>query len=355
MLIDPRITELARILTDYSLKIKKGDIIAVDCGAEARLLAFEIAKNIFKKGAHPRLNVSLPGYAYLYYSHASEEQLKVFPKIAEFEANMIAGSIGIGSELNTRELSNIDPKKVAMRRKIMYPLSQIHLKKNNWVICQYPTNALAQDADMSLEEFEDFAFSATNQDWAAEDQRQDKFKAMLDKGEKVRILAKDTDLTFSIKGRQGIKCAGHRNMPDGEVFCGPVETSTEGHITYTYPAIYGGREVDGITLVFKKGAVVKATAKKNEAFLNEMIKLDAGAKYLGEFGIGLNYGIKRFIRQILFDEKIGGTIHLALGMAYKEGGGKNESALHWDMIKDLRDGEFWIDDTCVQKKGKFLI
>jgi aminopeptidase len=243
---------------------------------------------------------------------------------------------------------------MAVWSKTVNPVSEIILKKDNWVIVDYPTNALAQDAEMSLEEFEDFVFSATNVDWKKESRRQDKLKAILDKGKQVRIIGEDTDLTFSIKGRQGIKCCGHRNMPDGEVFIAPVETTTKGYVKYTYPAIKGGREVTGIKLWFEKGKVVKATAEKNEAYLNKMLQTDKGAKYLGEFGIGTNYNIKRFVKQILFDEKIGGTVHLALGRAYKEGGGKNQSAIHWDMIKDLKvGGEIWIDNRCIQKNGKF--
>jgi len=179
-------------------------------------------------------------------------------------------------------------------------------------------------------------------------------KKILDKAKHVRITSPDTDLEFSIKDRKAIKCDGHRNIPDGEVFIAPVKKTVNGYISYSFPAIKSGKEVDGIKLKFKNGKVVKASATKNEKFLKEMINMDKGSCYIGEFGIGMNYGIKKFIKQILFDEKIGGTIHLALGMAYKEGGGKNESALHWDMIKDLRKkGELYIDGKLIQKNGKF--
>ena len=355
-MMDQREKKLADILVNYSVKMKKGDTIQVNCGMEAKSLALEVCKLIMKKGAIPRVHTTLPGFAYTYYKHATEEMLKKYPKIAEFEAKNIAGSISIGTESNTKELTTVDSKKIAIRRKTTQPLSEIHLKRNNWVICEYPTNALAQDAEMSLEEYEDFVFSATNQDWKSISKKQDKLKKLLDKASTVRIIGEETDITFSIKGRQGIKCDGKRNMPDGEVFVAPVENTTEGYIHYTYPAIRAGKEVDGIKLQFKKGKVVKATATKNEDFLHAMLETDKGAKYLGEFGIGLNFGIKKFTKQILFDEKIGGTIHLALGMAYKEGGGKNDSALHWDMIKDLRNGgEIIMDGKTIQKNGKFLI
>jgi len=353
-MVDLRVKRLAEILVNYSVKIKKGDFIELGFEEAGKELALECYKLMMQKGAFPIVNVTMPGFGFNYYKYASEEQLKTEPKLALIEAKIAAGSIGIGGEYNTKELTSINPKKIALRRKVTRKVSDIHINKDNWVICEFPTNALAQDAEMSLDEFEDFAYNATNLDWEKESKKQDKLKAILDKGNTVRIIAPDTDLTFSIKGRQGRKCDGHRNIPDGEVFIAPVEDSTEGHIKYTYPAIYGGREVSGIYLEFKNGKVVKAKAEKGEDFLKEMIASDKGSCKLGEFGIGVNYGIKKFIKQILFDEKIGGTIHLALGMAYPEGGGKNKSALHWDMIKDLRKGgEFYIDGKLIQKDGKF--
>lgn len=355
-MVDPRIAKLADILVNYSIKVKKGSTIQVNFGVEATPLALECVKLILKKGAFPKTNAHVPGFAYTYYKYASNEQLSRFPKIAMFEAQNVDGTISIGADYNTKEMTNIDPKKIATRQKVLRKISNVTIKRNNWVICEYPTNALAQDAEMSLEEFEDFAYGATNIDWKKEEAFQKKLKKIVDEGSEVNIVGEDTDLRFSIKGRQGILCCGHRNMPDGEVFCAPVETTTEGHIAYSFPAIRGGKEVDGIKLEFNKGAVVKATASKNQALLHEMIKMDPGAKRLGEFGIGTNFSIKNFIKQILFDEKIGGTIHLALGMAYPEGGGVNKSALHWDMIKDLRQGGYFtIDGKVIQKNGKFRI
>lgn len=352
--MDLRITKLAKILTDYSIKIKKGDYIELSFGTEAAPLALECFKNILKKGAFPIVHAHPPGFTYTYYKYAKKEHLTKFPDIAMFEAKKAAGSISIGASQNTKELTNINPKKIALRSKTYHPVTKTYLKKDNWVICEYPTNALAQDAEMSLEEFEDFLFTATNINYEELSRKQTRLKAILDKGKKVKILAPDTDLEFSIEGRTAIKCDGRRNIPDGEVFMAPVKKTVNGHIAYTYPAIKNGKEVDGIKLEFKNGRVIKATAKKNEKFLKEMINLDKGSCYIGEFGIGMNYNIKKFIKQILFDEKIGGTIHLALGMAYEEGGGKNESALHWDMIKDLRSGgAIYIDGKLIQKNGKF--
>ncbi len=354
-MVDPRIVQLAKLLTSYSINISKGDLIEINSMPEARPLILELMKNILLRGAYPKLNLGIPGAQYTYYRHASLEQIQHFPELALHDAKKVNGAITIGAAANTKELTNIDPTRIAMRRKVTKPISEAYLKKNNWVLFEYPTNALAQDAEMSLEEFEDFVFNACLIDYAQLTELEKKQKALLDKGKTVRIVGPGTDLSFSIEGRQGILCNGKRNMPDGEVFIAPVETSTEGHIAYDFPAIYSGREVDGIKLEFRKGKVIKATATKNEAFLHQMLNIDKGAKYLGEFGWGDNFGIKKFVKQILFDEKIGGTVHLALGMAYKEGGGKNDSALHWDMIKDLRkEGTLYIDDKPVMKDGRFL-
>ena len=353
---DDRIIKLARIFTDHSLSIKKGDIIKVNAGIEAKPLVLEVAKNILKKGAIPRVDIDLPGYAYTYYSNASDAQLSAKPGISLYEAKKIAGVITIGCGYNTKELSAIDPGKIALRRKASRQVSDILIKKDNWLYFEYPTNSLAQDAEMSLEEFEDFIFGSCIRDWQKEERTQEHLKRILDTGSKVRIIGRDTDISFSIKARQAIKCCGHHNLPDGEVYIAPVETTVNGHIEYSFPAIHGGREVSGICLDFIDGKVVKATAGKNEDYLKRLIAMDKGASYLGEFGIGLNYDVKKFMRQILFDEKMGGTIHLALGMAYPKGGGKNKSALHWDMIKDLRQGgELWIDDKLIQKDGRFLV
>ncbi|HLD42444.1 MAG TPA: aminopeptidase [Candidatus Nanoarchaeia archaeon] len=355
-MIDEREKKLAHIFVNHSLTVKKGDIIKITCGIEAKSLVLETCRLILEKGAIPRVDVDLPGFAYTFFKHAPPEVLTTYPKIADYEARNVDGMIRISCDRNTREMSSINPKKQAERRLVTKEISEITLKKDNWVIFDYPTEALAQDAEMSLEEFEDFVYGACLVDYDEMSRKEDILKEVLDKGNDVHIVGKNTDLRFSIKGREGIKCCGNRNIPDGECFIAPVETSTEGHIEYDFPAIYGGREVDGVRLEFKEGKVVKATAKKNEAYLNEMLNIDKGARYLGEFGWGINYGIKKFVKQILFDEKIGGTIHLALGMAYKQGGGVNDSALHWDMIKDLRkEGAVYVDGKCIMKEGKFTI
>lgn len=341
------------------MKINKGDVITISSEIEARPLLLELTKLILKKGALPKINLGLDGYAYTFYKYASLDQLATPPKIALFEAENSAGNISIGVDNNTRELSNIDPAKMALRRKTVYPVSKIIVDRDNWCYTLFPTHALAQDAEMSLNEFEDFYYNAVLVDYKKLEAQQKKIKKIYDASSSVHIVAKDTDLRFSIKGREGIMCVGKRNLPDGEVFLAPVEDSVEGYISYSFPAIYSGREVDGVRLEFKKGKVVKASATKNQDLLLKLIDTDAGSRFLGEFAIGLNNNIKKHSKQILFDEKMGGTIHLALGMAYKKGGGRNESALHWDMIKDMRPaasgGKIFFDDKLVYQDGKFVV
>ncbi len=267
------------------------------------------------------------------------------------------------SSVNTRELTNIDAVKQAKLSKTLRPLSDIILKKDRWILALYPTQAYAQDAEMPLAEFEDFVANAVKitekdpvKEWQKVFDYQEKIVKALTNADKVHIKGYDTDLTLSVIGRKFINSYGVANMPSGEVFTGPIENSANGKIYYEFPACTNGNEVSGVRLEFKAGRVVKASAEKNEGFLLKMLEMDKGSRYLGEFAFGLNYSIQKFIKNILFDEKIGGTIHLALGNSYPETGGKNKSGLHWDMIKDLRnEGEVRINGKPVFKKGKFIL
>ena len=352
---DPRIKEVAKILVEYSTKVKKDDKVIIDGGIEAQELIKEIYKLCIQKGAYPRAEVGIPGLANIYYKNASEEQLNHFPELAKKEAEYFDVFIMIGAPTNTRAMTSIDPKKMALRSKITNPIDEIRIEKR-WVIFYFPTNAQAQEADMSLEEFEDFVYNSTIQDWEQMSKDEDKLKETLDNGKEVQVIGENTDIKFSIEDRESVKGDGDSNMPCGEVFIAPVETSTQGYIEYSFPVIRAGREVEGVKLKFENGKVIEASAKKGEEFLKEMIEMDEGAKLVGELGIGFNYNITKFVKNILFDEKIGGTIHVALGRAYKEGGGTNESALHWDMIKDLRkEGKILVDGKVIQENGKFLI
>jgi aminopeptidase len=236
-------------------------------------------------------------------------------------------------------------------------------KEVRWTLALFPTNAHAQDAEMSLSDYEDFVYNACMPDmddpvgyWRAVSARQERIIQWLKDRKQVHVIGPETDLKLSIAGRTFINCDCKENVPDGEVFTGPVENSVEGHVYFSYPTIYGGREVTGVRLWFEKGRVVKATAEKNEDFLLQTLDTDEGSRYVGEFAIGTNEGINRFTGEILFDEKIGGSFHMALGEGYPESGSQNHSGLHWDMICDLRQGgEIWVDDELLYKNGKFVI
>lgn len=352
---DPRVMKLADILINYSLKVKKGERVLINSSSElAKPLVLEVYKKILKAGGHPAVNVAFEETANIFYSMAAKEQLLDFPKAKFFEAKGADCVVNIRAAVNKKALSNIDSKAISLRSKVLMPIQEEIVNKKRWVLCNFPTNALAQETDMSLEEYEDFLYGATNINWEKVKKEEMRLKKVLDKGKVIKITGKDTNLTISIKGRKAIPCYGERNMPDGEVFLSPVENSAEGQIYYDLPAIYQGKEVLGIRLRFKQGKVVDVAAEKNEKFLVAMLDTDKGARYLGEVGIGTNYSIRHFSKDILFDEKIGGTVHLAVGRSYKDAGGKNESAIHWDMIKDLRHGgAIHVDGKLIQKGGKF--
>ncbi|RLF29190.1 MAG: aminopeptidase [Thermoplasmata archaeon] len=365
---DKRLEKLAYILINHSLEIKKNDLFLITGGYLSAPLIREVYKEALKKGAHPYTKIYFDELSEIYYKNASEKQLKYVSPIAKFEIKNIDARLSIISPENTKNLTNIDPRKQAISSAAHQELHQIFLeraakKELRWCLTQYPTNAAAQDADMSLEEYEDFVFKAAHvekkdpiQYWKNVYKNQEKIKKILETKNELHVIAKNTDLILSVKGRKWINSHGKENFPDGEIFTGPIENSAEGHISYSFPAIHGGREVDEIQLWFRKGKVIKAKASKGEKFLKTMLNMDAGAKRIGEFSFGTNYSIKKYTKNTLFDEKIGGTIHIAVGSGYPETGSKNKSGLHWDMICDLRkDGEVYADNELIYKNGRFLI
>jgi len=359
-MVDERIQKLAKTLVEHSTKVKKGDRVVINGDIVAEPLITEVYRLCLAKGAHPAVHTPLPGLAHIFYKNANKEQLEKFPEVTMFEAKKADVFIGIHGDLNTREFSDVDPKRMAVRSKIVRPISDERMKKR-WVGCDYPTNALAMEADMCLEDYSDWFYKACNVDYEAMKKRNQKLADLLNKSSEVRIVGKNTDLTLSIKGMTAINRPAKCNVPDGEVFTAPEKSKVNGHIEFSYPAIRAGNEVDGIYVEFKNGKVVKATAKKNEKFLHAMLNMDEGSSYLGELGIGVNYSIDKYTKNLLFDEKIGGTIHLAFGMSYDECTVKNKaqankSALHWDIVKDMRQGgELIVDGKVIQRNGKFLI
>lgn len=356
MLDSQAVKTLAETLVHYSTQVKKGDRVLIQGTELARPLVEEVYREVVRAGGYPTANLQFGSLSRIFLTEASEEQLDQLNPILDFTYRNSDVIINILSSENTRALTGVDPARQQRLQKTMHPLQKYIMEaKVRWCVTAFPTPAQAQDAGMSLDEYADFIFGATNIDWPATVAMMKKVKDVFDAGDQVRLVGKETDLTFSVKGRPGIVDNGKYNMPGGEVFYAPLEKTVNGHIFYEYPAVYGGREVSGIRLTFRDGRVVEATADKGKDFLSEMLNTDEGARYLGEFGIGTNYGIARFTKNILFDEKMGGTIHLAVGRAYGEGGGTNESAIHWDMVKEMRqDGEIHLDGRLVQKDGKFL-
>ncbi|MEW5785617.1 MAG: aminopeptidase [Bacillota bacterium] len=354
---DPRIDHLAEILVHHSTSVQPGETVLIVSTELGQPLVEAVYRKVLALGAFPRLKLTFSTLQPVYYQTASDQQLDTLLEIEEMEYQQAQALITIRAPGNMRELSGIDPARMTRRSKTTRPIMDwVQSGKVRWVVCNYPTQALAQEAEMSLFEYEDFVFGATNIDWLEHSRFQDNIKTVFDAAGEVRLQGPATDLRFSIAGRAGIKCDGSYNMPDGEVFYAPVEDSAEGFITYDFPAIYYGREVNNVYLEFKQGAVVKATAEKNQDLLEKVLQTDDGARRIGEFGIGVNYEIQRFSKDILFDEKIGGTVHLALGNAYPEAGGINRSAIHWDMIKDLRQGgSISLDGRAVQEGGKFKL
>jgi aminopeptidase len=344
----------AKILVEYSTKVKKNENVIISSDIAAKDFALEIYKLVLQKGAYPKIYWSVPGEKKIFYTYAKNHQLIKFPKHLFNEIKDTHVVFNISAPEDLYELANVDAKKIAVRRKVIKPISDWRIEKTRWVIFQYPTKEVAKFAGFSFKNFSDFVFNSCLLNWNSFRKKLNKFKKFLDRVENVRIIGKNTDITFSIKGRNAVIGDGTYNMPDGEVFTSVVENSVEGEIYFEIPAVKYGNVVEGVYLRFKKGKVVKADAEKNSEFLKKILRTDKGAKRIGEFGIGLNYKIYRATKQILFDEKIGGTIHLALGKSYKETKGKNNSAIHWDFIKDLRkNGKVYFDDKLVMQKGKW--
>ena len=365
---DPRVSKLADVLVNYSVAVQPGDRVAIQGETPAAELIKAVYTEVLRAGGHPLVWPVLPGLDEILYADASDEQLQHIAEPMRLVNETYECRISIRAAENTKCLSSADPARMVMRNRAMGGLMKTFMERSasgdlRWTTTLFPTNAHAQDARMSLAEYEDFVYSACMPDlddpvghWRGFSAWQQKIVDWLEGREQVRVLGPGTDLRLNIAGRTFINSDGKHNMPSGEVFTGPVEDSAEGYVYFSYPAILRGREVTGVRLSFEQGRVVKASAEKDEEYLLQMLDTDEGSRYLGEFAIGTNEGIDRFTGQILFDEKIGGSFHMALGAGYPETGSKNQSAIHWDMICDLRDGgEIWVDGELMYQNGKFVV
>jgi aminopeptidase len=364
---DPRVTKLAKVMVHYSLALKPGQQFIIQTHPLAEEMTLAVYEEAVKAGAFVTLMTNTPGAQEVFYKYASDAQLDYVSPVSKMVIETFDASLRIWSEHNTHSLSGIDPARMTRAARASRALMKTNMERTakkefRWCLTVYPTHAMAQDADMSLADYREFVYGAglLNEDdpvacWKKVGQEQQRMVGWLKGRSQVVLKGSNVDLKMSIKERIFIPCDGQVNFPDGEIFTGPVEDSVEGWVRFKYPAIYQGKEVTDIQLWFEKGRVVKESAGKNQEFLTAQLNTDAGARSLGEFGIGTNYGITRFTKNMLFDEKMGGTIHLACGAGYPESGSKNESGIHWDMLCDMSDAEISVDGDLFYRNGKPVI
>ncbi len=365
---DPRIEKLARVMTEYSAPVHEGDQVVIMGMPVAQPLLLALYRSVLEHGGMPLLLTGVPGADSIFFTIASDAQLDYVSPVTKMIVETFDVRYYIMSDSNTKEMSLVDGARMARYAKAHREIQETFMRRQatgelRWSITLFPTNAYAQDAEMSLSEYEEFVYGAGLLDdpdpvasWREVANRQQKLVDWLAGKKTMRVTGPHCDLTVGIEGRTFINADGTKNFPDGEIFTGPQEDVTTGFVEFTYPAIYQGREVEGVRLEFDKGHVVRASAQKGEDFLLKMLDTDEGARTLGEFAIGTNKGIDRFTGQILFDEKIGGTVHMAVGASYPETGAVNKSSVHWDMICDMRDGgEIVVDGTRFYENGNFLI
>ncbi len=350
--MDPRIEKHARIIVDYSTKVREGDNLLITYSDFGKPLAIEVYKLAASKGASP-LIITTPTEAVRGYFEVTPERfLEVFPQHYYELVKASDVVVSIRGEETTRYLSTTEPEKISQRSRTTKPISDEYLEKR-WCLTQYPSPSYAQEAEMSLHEYEDFTYSAVLRNWEQEAHAMKRLKDVLDAGKEVRIVGERTDLSLAIEGRVAVISDGTQNLPGGEVYTSPLEDSAQGEVYFDVPSVAYGKEVRDIWLRFEDGEIADSSAGKNEDLLKTMIETDSGSKRLGELGIGTNRGIDRYTRNILFDEKMAETIHLAIGRAFKNCKGVNESSIHWDMIKRLVPGEIRVDGHVIQKDGRF--
>jgi aminopeptidase len=365
---DPRVENLASILVGYSTEVKAGETVSIEGTSAAEPLLLAVYEQVLKAGANPILNVGLDGQSVSYYKHASDAQLDWISPVTQWMADNVDVRIAIAASTNTRELSAIPPERQTRRQAATGELLGKMMERSaagdfRWCVTLFPTNAFASEAEMSLVDYEDFYFGACLADdgdpltaWQRTSAETRRLAEWIEGREEVRVTAPGTDIKLGIAGRTFIPCDGRHNMPDGEFFTGPIEDSVEGEVAFHLPALVGGREVSGVKLRFDAGKVVDASAERGEEFLIELLDTDEGARRLGELGIGTNYAIDRGTREVLLDEKLGGTVHMAVGRSYPESGGVNESAVHTDLVCDLRGGgKIEVDGIDFQIDGKFVV
>jgi aminopeptidase len=361
--------KLAQILVDHSTSVKPGDRVAIETTTNAEALVRDIYELVLQRGAHPHLILSLPDQEKLLFTHANDEQLAFTPLFQKMVTEQFEAYIRVRADVDPRALSSVQSQKQSLRQKGIAPVRNSMLKRGatqslRWALTQIPTEGYAKEAGMSLDAYTDFVFSACHVDehtadpvayWESIRIGQAKMIESIEGCDLVRLQGPNVDLALSVKGRKFNNSHGKHNLPDGEIYTGPVEDSVNGWVKFTYPAIFQGQVVEGVELKFESGRVISARADVGEPLLLAMIASDEGSHYLGEFAIGTNYEINQFTHNILFDEKIGGSFHLALGAGYPETGSRNTSSIHWDMICDLHDdSQITADGSLIYRNGKFI-
>lgn len=355
-MFDPRWNQLGDILVNYSTRIQAGERLLITMmEADTLPLTVAVYEQAIKAGALPQIQFTSAYLERSLMTFGSADQIDWVPELERYGMEWADAYIGLRGARNPNEFAEVPADRLAAHKRAMGVVSGLRNEHTRWVLIRVPNESFAQQAGMSLQAMMDFFFSATLRDWAEEARRYAAIRDRFQAAATVRIVGEGTDLTLSTEGRTYEVGDGRINMPDGEIYTAPVDDSAEGVITFEFPGIYAGQTISGIQLEFRQGRVVNASAQSGEPFLKQILELDEGASRLGEFGVGVNFGIDRFVGDILYDEKIGGTIHLALGRAYPECGGVNQSALHWDIVKDLRQsGRIELDGQLVFENGTFL-
>jgi aminopeptidase len=364
---DPRLTKWAEVLVNYSNTIQPGEWAVINAPVVALPLVRELDRAILRAGGHPMVMLN-PGLAEDFFKLANDDQLEFISPAMKLVIEEVDAMFSIWGAENTRTLSNVDPARMAKAQAAQRELFNTQLKRMGdgslkWIGTLYPTHGQAQEAEMSLREFEEFVFSAMllNEDdpvaaWQAVAAKQQAKVDWLKDKQQVTIKSANCDVSLSIEGRKFASAAGTENMPDGEIYTSPVEDSANGWVKFTFPAMYHGKAVEGIRLRFEDGKVVEASADKNEDLLLSQLDVDPGARFLGEFAIGTNFGIEKSMGDTLFDEKIGGSFHMALGAGFPELGSQNQSGVHWDLVCDMRQGgEIHVDGELFYKDGDFVV
>ncbi len=359
---------MARVLVDYCTEVKERNKVLIQGTTLAIPLVEALYKETIRKGAYPEVYLLSENMQDIFFAYAEDHQLEYASPFLKHQMENVDVFIMIMAEYNPKHLSTVDPQRIARRTRAQQVFNAIMMKRAQegtlrWTLTVYPTHAYAQEASMSLLEYQDFVYHACFVDvpdpiaeWRKLSKTQERIVNYLNGKSELHIVGEDTDLRVEMKGRKWINDDGHRNFPSGEAFTSPVEDSAEGTIRFTYPGIYMGKEVEDITLTLKEGVVVRASARKGDDLLHEMLAIDEGARRLGEVAIGANYGIATFTKNIVFDEKIGGTVHVALGRSIPEAGGRNTSAIHWDLLKNMESGgRLYADGELFYKNGKILI